>query len=158
LIGAAGMVWFSTLQPDCDYFTHLMPAMFLTAVGLGLSFVPMTLGAVSHVRDQDTGIASALLNTAQQVGGALGLAILSTIATSASNHRVPDAAATLYRGFATHNANVIQAASSALTHGYTTAFLVAGAFFLAGLTITVLAINTARPDHRATRSRPPARE
>jgi predicted MFS family arabinose efflux permease len=79
LIGAAGMVWFSTLQPDCDYFTHLMPAMFLTAVGLGLSFVPMTLGAVSHVRDQDTGIASALLNTARQVGGALGLAILSTI-------------------------------------------------------------------------------
>ena len=133
-----------------------MPAMFLTAVGLGLSFVPMTLGAVSHVSDQDTGIASALLNTAQQVGG--GLAILSTIATSASNHRLPDAAATLYRGFATHNANVIQAARSALTHGYTTAFLVAGAFFLAGLTITVLAINTARPDHRATRSRPPARE
>ena len=100
-----------------------MPAMFLRAVGLGLSFVPMTLGAVSHVSDQDTGIASALLNTAQQVGGALGLAILSTIATSASNHRLPDAAATLYRGFATHNANVIQAASSALTHGYTTAFL-----------------------------------
>ena len=108
--------------------------------------------AVSHVSDPDTGIASALLNTAQQVGGALGLAILSTIATSASNHRLPDAAATLYRGFATHNANVIQAARSALTHGYTTAF------FLAGLTITVLAINTARPDRRATRSRPPARE
>ena len=152
------MVWFSTLQPDCDYFTHLMPAMFLTAVGLGLSFGPMTLGAVSHVSDQDTGIASALLNTAQQVGGALGLAILSMIVTSASNRRLPDAAATLYRGFATHNANVIQAARSALAHGYTTAFLVAGAFFLAGLTITVLAINTARPDHRATRSRPPARE
>jgi predicted MFS family arabinose efflux permease len=50
LIGAAGLVWFSTLQPDCDYFTHLMPAMFLTAAGLGLSFVPMTLGAVSHIR------------------------------------------------------------------------------------------------------------
>ena len=110
-----------------------------------------------HVSDQDTGIASALLNTAQQVGGALGLAILSTIATSASNHRLPDAAATLYRGFATHNANVIRPRERADTR-LPTAFPVAGAFFLAGLTITVLAINTARPDHRATRSRPPARE
>ena len=123
-----------------------MPAMFLTAVGLGLSFVPMTLGAVSHVRDEDTGIASAMLNTAQQVGGAMGLAILSTIATSASDHRLPDAAVALYRGLASHNANLIQAASSALTNGYTTAFLVAGAFFVTGSIITVLAINTTRPD------------
>jgi phage tail protein X len=75
---------------------------------------------------------------------ALGLAILSTIATTASNHRLPDSAATLYRGLATHDINLIQAASSALTHGYTTAFLVAAAFFVAGLVITVLAINARR--------------
>ncbi|WP_143543184.1 MFS transporter, partial [Rhodococcus sp. NCIMB 12038] len=157
LIGAAGMVWFSTLRPDSDYLTHLMPAMFLTAVGLGLSFVPMTLGAVSHVRDEDTGIASALLNTAQQVGGALGLAVLSTIATAAANRQLPDATITLYRGFATGNADLIGAASSALTHGYTAAFLVAGAFFVAGLVITVFSINTPRP----SQSQPiphPARE
>lgn len=145
LIGAAGMLWFSTLAPDSDYFTHLAPAMFVTAMGLGLSFVPMTLGAVSRVRDQDTGIASALLNTAQQVGGALGLAILSTIATSASNHRLPDAAATFYRAVATRDTDTSVLAGAALTHGYTTAFVVAGAFFLIGLIITAVAINTPRP-------------
>ena len=93
-----------------------------------------------------------MLNSAHQVGGALGLAILSTTATSAADHRLPDAALALYHGLAGHNANLIHAASDALTHGYTTAFLVAGAFFVTGLIITVLTINTARPDHRATRS------
>ncbi|MFM9492317.1 hypothetical protein ACKI1Q_01555 [Streptomyces galilaeus] len=58
---------------------------------------PMTLGAVSGVAHQDTGMASALLNTAQQVGGALDLAALSTISTSAADDRLPDAAANLYR-------------------------------------------------------------
>ncbi|MGW4371626.1 MFS transporter [Nocardia takedensis] len=149
LVGAVGMLWFSTLQPDSDYFTHLMPAMFLTAVGLGFSFVPMTLGAVSQVRDEDTGIASALLNTAQQIGGALGLAILSTIATSAADSRLPDSATALYRGLATGDTSLVTAAADALTHGYTTAFLVAGGFFLIALTITVLAINT-RPERGTT--------
>ncbi len=69
LVTAVGMFWFATLTPDSSYAAHLMPAMFLTAVGLGASFVPMTLSAVSAVEDQDTGIASALLNTAQQING-----------------------------------------------------------------------------------------
>lgn len=144
LIATAGMMWFSTLEPGSDYWTHLMPAMFATAAGLGLSFVPMTLGAVSHVRDEDTGIASALLNTSQQIGGALGLAVLTTVATTASNHRLPDAAATLYRGLAMRDPNLIEAAAAALTHGYTTAFTVAAGFFITGLIITVVAINTRR--------------
>lgn len=144
VIGAAGMTWFSTLSPTSDYALHLMPAMFVTAVGLGLSFVPMTLGAVSQVRDEDTGIASALLNTAQQIGGALGLAVLSTIATSASNTEMPDAAASLFRGFATGDFALIHSAADALTHGYTVAFAVAGGFFIAGLVIAVATIR-ARP-------------
>ncbi len=141
LIGTAGMAWFSTLQPDSDYFTHLMPAMFLTAIGLGTSFVPMTLGAVSQVRDEDTGIASALLNTAQQVGGALGLGVLTTIATTSSNHQLPEAAAGFFRGLATGDPTLIQTAAAALTHGYTIAFMVASAFFIVGVVITVVAIN-----------------
>ncbi len=140
LLAAAGMVWLGTLQPESAYLTRLMPAMFITAVGLGLSFVPMTLAAVSHVRDEDTGIASALLNTVQQIGGALGLAVLATIATSAANHQLPDAAATFFRGLAMHNPALIHAGAHALTHGYTTAFLVAAAFFIAGASITLTAI------------------
>ncbi|MER7792692.1 MFS transporter [Streptomyces sp. NPDC097640] len=144
LVGAAGMFWFATLEPDSSYAAHLMPAMFVTALGLGMSFVPMTLGAVSDVAHHDTGIASALLNTAQQIGGALGLAVLSTIATSAANDKLPDAATTLYRALATKDVGLASRAGEALTHGYTMAFAAAGAMFLAGLAITVLAINAER--------------
>lgn len=143
-IGTAGMLWFSTLEPGSSYWSHLMPAMFATAVGLGLSFVPMTLGAVSHVRDEDTGIASALLNTSQQVGGALGLAVLTTIATAASDRRLPDADTAFFGGLATRDPDLVQRAATALTHGYTTAFSVAAASFATGLLIAAITIN-ARP-------------
>ncbi|MET7905723.1 MFS transporter [Streptomyces sp. NPDC005355] len=141
LVAAAGMFWFSTLEWDSSYTTHLMPAMFVTALGLGMSFVPMTLGAVSGVAHQDTGIASALLNTAQQIGGALGLAVLSTISTSAADDKLPEAAATLYRGLATKDFALVVRAGEALTHGYTMAFAAAACMFLVGLTVTALAIN-----------------
>jgi EmrB/QacA subfamily drug resistance transporter len=144
LIAATGMGWLGGLAPHSSYWTHLMPAMFITALGLGLSFVPMTLSAVSQVRDQDTGIASALLNTSQQVGGALGLAILTTVATNAANHQLPDAAASFFRGVAMRDPAMIQAAGAALTHGYTCAFLVVNIFFIVAAVIVLRAI-TAGP-------------
>ncbi|MFJ8924283.1 MFS transporter [Streptomyces sp. NPDC102415] len=147
VIGAAGMFWFSTLEPGSSYAAHLMPAMFVTALGLGMSFVPMTLGAVSGVRDQDSGIASALLNTAQQVGGALGLAVLTTISTSAADDRLPEAANTFYRAIAMKDFPLVAKAGDALTHGYTTAFTVAGSLFVAGLLITLFAINAKKQEH-----------
>jgi EmrB/QacA subfamily drug resistance transporter len=75
-IGAAGMFWFATLKTNSSYTGHLVPAMFVTAMGLGMAFVPLTVTSVSGVDHLDTGVASALLNTAQQIGGALGLAVL----------------------------------------------------------------------------------
>jgi hypothetical protein len=124
-----------------------MPAMFVTALGLGMSFVPMTLGAVSGVRDQDSGIASALLNTAQQIGGALGLAVLTTISTSAANDRLPEAAGTFYRAIAMKDFTTVAKAGGALTHGYTTAFTVAAFLFVGGLLIAVFAVNAKRQEH-----------
>ncbi|GAA1359418.1 MFS transporter [Streptomyces beijiangensis] len=144
LVAAGGMFWFATLTPDSSYTGHLMPAMFVTALGLGMSFVPMTLGAVSAVRHQETGIASALLNTAQQIGGALGLAVLTSISTSAANNRLPEASASLYRGLATHDGGLVEKAADALTHGYTMAFVGAGVVFLAGLVVTACAVNAGR--------------
>lgn len=145
LVAAAiGMLLFSQLRPDSNYFTALMPALFLTAAGLGLCFVPMTLAAVSGVNDDDAGVASALLNTSQQVGGALGLAVLSTIAATVANSRMPDAAATLYRGLAMHDDRSVQAASSALTEGFSASFLVAVGLFTAGLITTLLTIPAKR--------------
>ncbi|MET7358828.1 MFS transporter [Streptomyces sp. NPDC005562] len=146
LVAAAGMFWFATLTPDSSYTGHLMPAMFVTALGLGMGFVPMTLGAVSGVDHQETGIASALLNTAQQIGGALGLAVLATISTSAADDRLPDAAASLYRGAATGDHALVAKAADALTHGYTLAFVGAGVMFLAGLLVTGLAITAGKQE------------
>ncbi|MFF3663831.1 MFS transporter [Streptomyces olivochromogenes] len=147
VVGAAGMFWFSRLEPGSSYATHLMPAMFVTALGLGMSFVPMTLGAVSGVRDQDSGIASALLNTAQQIGGALGLAVLTTISTSAANDRLPEAVGTFYRAIAMRDFATVAKAGEALTHGYTTAFTVAASLFVGGLLITLFAINAKKQEH-----------
>lgn len=147
LVAAAGMFWFATLEPDSSYAAHLMPAMFVTALGLGASFVPMTLGAVSGVSHEDTGVASALLNTAQQIGGALGLAILSTISTSAANDKLPDAASALYRGLATQDLTLVAKAGEAVTHGYAMAFVAAAGMFLAGLAVTASAVNAGRQQH-----------
>ncbi|MCX4405426.1 MULTISPECIES: MFS transporter [unclassified Streptomyces] len=147
LVAAVGMFWFATLEPDSSYAAHLMPAMFVTALGLGMSFVPMTLGAVSGVSHQDTGVASALLNTAQQIGGALGLAVLSTISTSAADDKLPEAAGSLYQGLATKDFALVAKAGDALTHGYTMAFVAAAVMFLAGLVVTAFAIDAGKQRH-----------
>jgi hypothetical protein len=65
-----------------DYLTDLLPGIALVSIGMGLTFVPVTLIATSGIDHGDAGLASGLLNTSQQIGGALGLAILSTLATS----------------------------------------------------------------------------
>ncbi|MFJ9590957.1 MFS transporter [Streptomyces acidicola] len=144
LMAAAGMFWFAQLTPDSSYTAHLMPAMFVTAVGLGVSFVPITLSGVSAVQGQDTRIASALLNTAQQIGGALGLAVLSTVSNSAANDKLPDAAASFYQGLAVKDFGLVARASDALTHGYSMAFAAAGALFVFGLVLTAIAVNTGK--------------
>jgi len=142
LIGACGMFWFSTLEPGSSYLTQVVPAMLLTSFGLGCSFLPMALGAVSGVRDQDAGIASALLNAAQQVGGALGLAALSTIAVTASDSRLPDATSVFFGARAAGDAGLVRQASEALTHGYTTAFLAAAVLFTIGCVVVMTAVKT----------------
>jgi EmrB/QacA subfamily drug resistance transporter len=147
LVAAGGMFWFTTLEPDSSYAGHLMPAMLVTALGLGMSFVPMTLGAVSGVDHQDTGMASALLNTAQQIGGALGLAVLSTISTTAANDKFPEAASAFFRGLATKDFPLVAKAGEALTHGYTLAFVASGAMFLGGLAVMFLAVNAGKQQH-----------
>jgi EmrB/QacA subfamily drug resistance transporter len=77
----------STAGDGYNYFAHVMPYIFTMSIGMGLTFVPVTLTAVHHVRAEDSGIGSGVLNTMQQVGGALGLAALSTVALSVINDR-----------------------------------------------------------------------
>jgi EmrB/QacA subfamily drug resistance transporter len=81
-LGAAGLLLFLRLTPDSSYVADLLPGIILTSIGMGLTFVPVTLIATSGIPPGDAGLASGLFNTSQQIGGALGLAVLATIATS----------------------------------------------------------------------------
>ncbi|MBO0693204.1 MAG: MFS transporter [Acidimicrobiaceae bacterium] len=83
---AGGLVWFAQLPVHGSYLTDLLPASLLIALGVGFSFVPITILSQTGVGDHEYGLASGLVNTAQEVGGALGLAVLATIVTSRTNH------------------------------------------------------------------------
>ncbi|MGH3109905.1 MAG: MFS transporter, partial [Gaiellaceae bacterium] len=89
----AGMLLFTRLQPGGDYLTDLLPGIMLASIGMGLTFVPITLIATSGIPGEDAGLASGLYNTSQQVGGALGLAILSTLAVNATEDTLVDVGA-----------------------------------------------------------------
>ncbi|GAA4014198.1 MULTISPECIES: hypothetical protein [Streptomyces] len=84
---------------------------------------------------------------------ALGLAVLSTISTSAANDKLPEAAASFYRGLATEDFPLVAKAGEALTHGYTMAFVAAAVMFLAGLAVMFLAVNAGR--QQPTEGAPP---
>ena len=83
-MAVVGLLLFMRLQPDGSYVTDLLPGIILASIGMGLTFVPITLIATSGIPTDDAGLASGLYNTSQQVGGALGLAILATLAVSAT--------------------------------------------------------------------------
>jgi hypothetical protein len=75
---------------DVNYWTSILPFILIMSVGMGLTFVPLTLTAVHHVRAEDSGIGSGVLNTMQQVGGALGLATLSTVSLHFTSSRAAE--------------------------------------------------------------------
>jgi EmrB/QacA subfamily drug resistance transporter len=81
-LGALGLLTFLRLTPDSSYVTGLLPGIVLASLGMGLVFVPITLIATSGIPLDDAGLASGLFNTSQQIGGAVGLAVLSTLATT----------------------------------------------------------------------------
>ena len=110
LVLGAGMLLFLRTAPESDYVTVLLPAMLVTGIGVGLAFVSVTMAATAGVPDRDQGIASGLLGTAQQVGMAVGLAILVNIAGSVTRVYLPQGAAAVIAGY--HQAFVIAAAVS----------------------------------------------
>ena len=125
LFVAAGLLWFGQVSaPGGSYVGDVLFPSMLAAIGLGLSFVPVTIAAVTNVKPDEAGLASGLINTSQQVGGALGLAILATVATSTTDNV-----------FASGERNP----AVALTEGFQDAFLVgAGMALLAAVLAAVL--------------------
>jgi EmrB/QacA subfamily drug resistance transporter len=87
-LGAVGLLTFLRLTPDSSYVTDLLPGILLASVGMGLVFVPITLIATSGLPVDDAGLASGLFNTSQQIGGAVGLAVLSTLATTRTTNEL----------------------------------------------------------------------
>jgi EmrB/QacA subfamily drug resistance transporter len=129
VLTAAGLIWFSQVSPDGDYVSDILFASLLAAAGLGFAFVPMTIAAVSGVSAKDAGLASGLINTSQQVGGALGLAILATIA----NGRTEDVM--------TAAGGDRQALPTALTEGFQDAFMVGAGFAIVGALLALVLIS-----------------
>ena len=78
----AGMVYFTQVSPNGSYVSDLLPGFLILGVGMGFSFVPISIAALAGVQGPEAGLASGLINTSQQIGGALGLALLTTVATT----------------------------------------------------------------------------
>jgi hypothetical protein len=109
-----------------------------------MSAVTMTLTAVHGVAEERAGVASALVNMAQQIGAALGLAMLTTISLSAVNARLPGAAMALQDGFDANDAGAVARAGEALTYGDTKAFLTGAGMLLIAAIVVIAAVTTRR--------------
>ncbi|MDQ6836140.1 MAG: MFS transporter [Actinomycetota bacterium] len=128
---AGGLVWFAQVPVHGSFASDLLGPSLLAAVGLGFSFVPVTIAAVAGVSDHEAGLASGLINTSQQIGGALGLAILATIADSRTSSLMSGA----------HGAR--SELHSALTQGFHSAFYTGAGFAVLGFVLAAVLIRGA---------------
>ena len=134
LLASGAMILLTQIGVDSSYATHVLPALLLMGVGLGLTMAPAMATATLGVGPGDAGVASAMVNTSQQVGGSVGTALLSTLAASATasfaaaRHPSPDVLA------------------QAAVHGYTTAFWWSATIFAAGAVISALLLRSGVPE------------
>jgi predicted MFS family arabinose efflux permease len=128
----AGLLWFSRVSVGGGFSTDILGPSVLAAAGLGFAFVTTTIAAVSGVEENEAGLASGLINTSQQVGGALGLAVLSAIAISRTENVMSSGHSSIANG---------------LTEGYQAAFLGGAAIALLGFILTLVLIRSS--DSRA---------
>jgi EmrB/QacA subfamily drug resistance transporter len=144
LLSAIALIWLSRIDVQSTYGNAVLGPLLVLALGLGFSFVPLVLGATSGVQTADMGAASAVLNTAQQVGGSLGLAVLVTVAAAAAR-------STLESGAAHLGAQQARAlALSSTVHGYSVAFVVAAGMAFGAFLVALVAIRTPHPIARPT--------
>jgi EmrB/QacA subfamily drug resistance transporter len=123
LMAAIGLAWFTQIGVHTSYVTHVLPAELIVSIGLGFAFVPFSSTALIGVAPHDAGVASALVNATQQVGGSLGTALLNTVAASATASFL-----------LAHNGNPAYTAQ-ALVHGYSVGFMVSAAILLVAVIV-----------------------
>ena len=134
LMAAIGLFLLSQVTVTSSYYVHVMPSMIITSLGLGLAFVSLASTALFNVRDSDTGAASAVLSTAQQLGGSFGTAIQNTLYVSAASAFT---VAALSKG---QKLNVKLEAAAAV-HGYDVAFRFGGAMFVVAALVFFFCVN-----------------
>ncbi|HWG24323.1 MFS transporter [Actinospica sp.] len=137
LVAAGGLFWLTQLKLDSSYATMIMPAMILMAHGMGCVFVPLANTALTGVADHDAGVASAMVNATQQIGGSLGVALLNTFFTTAT---------TTYVAAHIGSLGAAKAAALGAIHGYNVAFTVS-AFLLVGAAVVIFALIRKDPEH-----------
>ncbi len=121
----AGLVYFSQVSVGGSYWTDLFPGLLLVAVGLGFSFVPISIAALAGVQPAEAGLASGLLNTSQQIGGALGIAALSAIATSTTTSDLSSGTTPAF----------------ALTNGFQDAFIAGAIIAFVGVLVSIFVVS-----------------
>jgi EmrB/QacA subfamily drug resistance transporter len=133
LLAAGGMVLLAQLGVDSTYAAHVLPGLLVSGVGIGLVMAPAMNTGTLGVDEGDAGVASATVNTMQQIGGSLGTALLSTLAASAAG------------SFLAGTPSTAAAAAEAAVHGYTTAFWWAAGIFLAGALVAGVLLRSGAP-------------
>jgi MFS family permease len=127
-------VLYARLPVDGHYFWDIFPAFLLSGIGLALAFVPVQIASLTGVQPAEAGAASGLINTSQQVGGAVGLAAATTIATTFTNHYVNG------------HVGVNTFSGSALTHGFGIAFYVLAALAALGAVVAAVFVESQRAE------------
>ncbi|MBP2371241.1 MFS transporter [Pseudonocardia parietis] len=131
LLVTAALASLSRIAPDSTYLSTLLPAAVLAGSGLGLAFVALTTTAIGSATPRDSGVAAALFNAGQQVGGAIGLAVLTAVSTARTASLTPEDAGP---------------SRNAITQGWSLGFLVSAGIMSTGLLITLVMIKDRRPN------------
>lgn len=130
LAASVGLLMLTQITPETSYITHVLPSLLIMSSGMALVFIPLTSTALHAVSNHDTGVASAMVNTSQQVGGSLGTALLNTVAATATT------------SFAAANTQLgDRVMPYATTHGFTVAFTFSAGLLFVGAIVLFLFIN-----------------
>ncbi len=133
IAASGGMLMIARITPETSYATHVLPALLIMSSGMALVFIPLTSTSLHGVSNHDTGVASAMLNTSQQVGGSLGVALLNTVAATATTT------------YAAANAQLGEKLMPfAMTHGFTVAFKFSAGLLFVGAIVLYFFINVGK--------------
>ena len=148
-VAAIGLMLLTRITPSSTYLTGVLGPMLVLALGAGMTFVPLTLTAVAGVAKTDGGIASAVLNTTQQIGGSIGLAVLVTVSRTAAANKVTSLVHRAIASSPTHSISALTQAvlvSKATISGFDTAFWASAIIAILGFVVAAVFIRVKRDD------------